>query len=50
MLERVDRIQMAVADAAPVVRAFQEILGAEPARDRGHNRRDPGHGPTCSNG
>ena len=33
MLERVDRIQMAVADAAPVVRAFQEILGAEPARE-----------------
>ena len=27
MLERVDRIQMAVAEAAPVVRAFQDILG-----------------------
>jgi hypothetical protein len=33
MLERVDRIQMAVADAAPVVRAFRDILGAEPARE-----------------
>lgn len=33
MLERVDRIQMAVADAAPVARAFQDILGAEPARE-----------------
>jgi hypothetical protein len=33
MLERIDRVQMAVADAAPVVRAFQEILGAEPARE-----------------
>ncbi len=33
MLVRVDRIQMAVAEAAPVVRAFQDILGAEPARE-----------------
>jgi hypothetical protein len=33
MLERVDRIQMAVADAAPVARAFRDILGAEPARE-----------------
>jgi hypothetical protein len=48
MLERVDRIQMAVAEATPVARAFRDILGAELARDRGHNRRDPGDGPTCS--
>jgi catechol 2,3-dioxygenase-like lactoylglutathione lyase family enzyme len=33
MLERVDRIQMAVADAAEAARAFQELLGAEPARE-----------------
>jgi catechol 2,3-dioxygenase-like lactoylglutathione lyase family enzyme len=33
MLERVDRIQMAVADAAEAARAFQEILGAELARE-----------------
>ena len=33
MLERVDRIQLAVTDAAEVARAFQEILGAEPARE-----------------
>ena len=32
MLEGVDRIQMAVADAAPVAQAFHDILGAEPAR------------------
>jgi hypothetical protein len=48
MLERVDRIQMAVAEATPVARAFQDILGAELARDRGHSRRDLGDGPTCS--
>lgn len=33
MLERVDRIQLAATDAAEVARAFQEILGAEPARE-----------------
>src|SRR5690242_19037577 len=33
MLERVDRIQMAVADAAEAARAFQDLLGAEPARE-----------------
>jgi hypothetical protein len=33
MLECVDRIQLAVADAAPVARAFRDILGAEPARE-----------------
>jgi hypothetical protein len=33
MLERVDRIQLAVADAAEAARAFQDILGAEPARE-----------------
>lgn len=33
MLERVDRIQLAVADAAEAARTFQEILGAEPARE-----------------
>ncbi|HEY7652104.1 MAG TPA: VOC family protein [Methylomirabilota bacterium] len=33
MLERVDRIQMAVAEAAPAARAFQDLLGAEPARE-----------------
>jgi len=33
MLERVDRIQMAVAEAAPAARAFQDILGAELARE-----------------
>ncbi len=33
MLERVDRIQLAVADAAPAARAFQDILGAELARE-----------------
>ena len=33
MLERVDRIQLAVADAAEAARAFQELLGAEPARE-----------------
>src|SRR5262245_48680792 len=33
MLERVDRIQLVVADAAEAVRAFQDILGAEPARE-----------------
>lgn len=32
MLERVDRIQMAVADADATARAFQDLLGAEPAR------------------
>ena len=35
MLERVDRIQLAVADAAETARAVQEILGAEPAREEG---------------
>lgn len=33
MLERVDRIQMAVVEAAPAARAFQDLLGAEPARE-----------------
>jgi hypothetical protein len=33
MLERVDRIQLAVTDAAETARAFQELLGAEPARE-----------------
>ena len=33
MLECVDRIQLAVADAAPVARAFRDILGAEPVRE-----------------
>lgn len=33
MLERVDRIQLAVSDAAEAARAFQGILGAEPARE-----------------
>ena len=33
MLEHVDRIQLAVADAAPVARAFRDILGAEPVRE-----------------
>ncbi|HSB41412.1 MAG TPA: hypothetical protein VLK28_06245 [Methylomirabilota bacterium] len=33
MLECVDRVQLAVADAAPVARAFRDILGAEPARE-----------------
>ena len=33
MLDRVDRIQMAVAEATPVARAFQDILGAELARE-----------------
>jgi hypothetical protein len=33
MLECVDRIQLAVADAAPVARAFRDILGAETARE-----------------
>jgi hypothetical protein len=33
MLERVDRIQMAVADAAEAARAFQDLLVAEPARE-----------------
>jgi catechol 2,3-dioxygenase-like lactoylglutathione lyase family enzyme len=33
MLERVDRIQLAVTDAAEAARAFQEILGAEPSRE-----------------
>ena len=33
MLERVDRIQLAVADAAEAARTFREILGAEPARE-----------------
>jgi hypothetical protein len=28
MLERVDRIQMAVAEAAPATRLFRDILGA----------------------
>jgi hypothetical protein len=35
MLERVDRVQMAVADAAPVARAFRDILGAEPVGEDG---------------
>jgi hypothetical protein len=33
MLERVDRVQMAVADAGPAARAFQDILGAEVVRE-----------------
>jgi hypothetical protein len=33
VLERVDRIQLAVTDAAEAARAFQEILGAEPSRE-----------------
>jgi len=33
MLGRVDRIQMAVADAADAARAFQDLLGAEAARE-----------------
>ena len=33
MLDRVDRIQMAVAEAAPVARLFQDILGAEVVPD-----------------
>jgi hypothetical protein len=33
MLERVDRIQMAVADTAEAARAFGDLLGAEPARE-----------------
>ena len=33
MLERVDRVQMAVADAGPAARAFQNILGAEVVRE-----------------
>lgn len=33
MLDRADRVQMAVADMAPAVRAFRDILGAEPARE-----------------
>ena len=37
MLERVDRIQMAVADAGEAARAFQDLLGAEPA---GHEDSD----------
>ncbi len=48
MLDRVDRIQMAVAEAAPAARVFQGILGAEVVRDRGRTRRDLGDGPTCS--
>ena len=48
MLERVDRIQLAVAEAAPAARAFRDILGAELARDRGRTRRELGDGPTCS--
>ena len=47
-LERVDRIQMAAAEAAPAARAFRDILGAELARDRGRTRRELGDGPTCS--
>jgi hypothetical protein len=35
MLDRVDRIQMAVAEATPVARAFQGILGAELCAPRG---------------
>ena len=44
MLERVDRIQMAVADAAEAARAFPDLLGAEPAGlVRAHlDRRGPG--------
>jgi len=37
-----------VAEAAPAARAFQDILGAELARDRGRNGRDPGDGLSCS--
>jgi len=33
MLERVDRIQLAVTDAGQAARAFQDLLGAEPARE-----------------
>jgi len=33
MLERVDRIQMAVAEAGPAARQFQDILGAEIVRE-----------------
>jgi hypothetical protein len=33
MLERVDRIQMAVADAAEAAGAFGDLLGAEPTRE-----------------
>lgn len=33
MLERVDRIQMAVAEAHPVADAFRDILGAEPVAE-----------------
>lgn len=33
MLERVARIQLAVADAGEAARAFQDLLGAEPARE-----------------
>ena len=33
MLERVDRVQMAVADTGPAARAFQDILGAEVVRE-----------------
>lgn len=33
MLERVDRIQMAVADLTATGQAFRDILGAEPARE-----------------
>lgn len=33
MLERVDRVQLAVADTGPAARAFQNILGAEVVRE-----------------
>jgi hypothetical protein len=33
MLERVDRIQLAVDDAGQAARAFQDLLGAEPTRE-----------------
>jgi len=33
MLERVDRIQLAVSNAAEAAHAFQDLLGAEPARE-----------------
>jgi len=33
MLERVDRIQLTVDDAGHAVRALQDLLGAEPARE-----------------
>jgi catechol 2,3-dioxygenase-like lactoylglutathione lyase family enzyme len=33
MLERVDRVQMAVADTAAALHAFHDILGAEPVRE-----------------